>query len=168
MPGLARLVALTELPLPEQIPAGFLTTLWGPLFHGFVGDPATTPDGWAHRLRSAYERAALAAFAAEGCTEAYEARYVAEARLLGLKFRNSPSCVCPLGEVDDKEVLFDRLCLTWFSLTDLTAHGPSAVTRALMADILADAEEHEALVQSLHRQMGRIVEEPEPKHARVL
>jgi hypothetical protein len=131
MERIDKLSDLCSKPSTEQIPRGFPKMFWKPLFNGFADDAGRTPDQWASKLRATYEKAALDAFAKDGVTADYEAHKAADLRLVLLKFENAPCCTCPLGEVRDKQVLFDRVCLLWFSLCSLTDSGAERVTEAL-------------------------------------
>lgn len=131
--GIAQVGELCALPAAEQVPTGFPKSLWGPMFHGVAEDPDRTPQQWRRVLLDTFERAATAELSRVGA--AYEARRLVEQRVLRFKFNaHLAFCSCPLADAaGDKEVLFDRLCLLWFALRDLTPGKGKPVTRALAA-----------------------------------
>ncbi len=139
MRGIAELGKLCTRPAAEQTPRGFSATMWVALFHGLEGDRSKrTREEWRRLLRDTFERAALAQLAPLGSP--VEERRATETRLLRVKFGASTSCcTCPLAEVADAEVAFDRLCLLWFALRDLTPDRGLVVLRAVSDLVTAAA-----------------------------
>lgn len=132
--GFEKLVELLEKPAFEQIPTSFPADLWEALFNGLAEDPECTEDQWARKLRSVFESSTLEFYTLKGQLEEYQAERAVELRYLRMKFHDSPCCSSPLAEVQDKEVLFDRVCLTWFSHKESAAEDAvlTAMRRAIL------------------------------------
>lgn len=133
-PGFEALVRLMQRPASEQVPASLPRNLWEALFNGLAGDDGFTEEEWAKFLRTTYEETAVAHFTKYDLLKEYQEARETELPYLKMKFGNSECCSCPLGNVKDKSVLFERLCLIWFSLEDRA--GEDVVIGALRNAIL--------------------------------